>query len=138
MYYIDIIRRQYPYEMMGMDKDESYEFYRNKLLEHYMPGLNGQCMSEGKAIEAAGIVLNEMVALHEDRCDHINSDLEIHLYAEWLKINRHQFWSFNIDNLARILGNGIYTCCRNHKKENSLIISESLLIAIEQLPWIHR
>ena len=76
MYYIDIIKRLYPYELMSMSKKESYEFFRNRLLEHYMPGHNGQSMSDAQAIESAGQVLNEMRLLHQDRYEKINPDFE--------------------------------------------------------------
>lgn len=138
MYYIDNIQRQYPYTIMGMTRKDSYEFFRNRLLEHYMPGCNGQSMSDAQAIEAAGLVLNEMSILHKERAEKINPDFEIHMYAEWLKANRQQFWNSDVNGLARTIGNGVYEWCRNHKKEYDLIISSSLISVISQLPWQYR
>lgn len=134
LYYIDQIKRQYPYTLMGMNRKESYEFFRDKLLEHYMPGLNGQHVSDSKLIEAVGDVFYEMNTIHNDYNDRMNPDFEMHLYAEWLKRNRQQYWNSNIDGLARTLGNGIYDWCRTHPREG-LILSPELIAIIGQLPW---
>lgn len=137
IYYIDIIKRLYPYELMSMSKKETYEFFRNRLLEHYMPGHNGQSVSDAHAIESAGQVLNEMRLLHQDRNEKINSDFEIHIYAEWLKCHRQQFWCCNTNELARTLANGIYDWCRNHH-EKGLVLSPILMEAINQEPFHYR
>lgn len=137
MYYIDIIKRLYPYELMSMSRKESYEFFRNRLLEHYMPGHNGQSMSDAQAIEAAGQVLNEMSVLHKDRSEKINPDFEIHIYAEWLKANRQQFWYSDVNGLARTIANGVYEWCRNHNT-CGLALSPLFISIISELPMHYK